>query len=142
MENTRGRSPRPSQGQCRRRMWNKKQPSHYKKSFDPKSAYMQKDRCSKCGDSTHLEGFQCPAKRYQCKRCHKFGHFTSLCFMKGQPKQAYHKSHKPKAIQLTAGQYKHMTVNQNQKVQITPFVSSSRLNMSKHRIRLTRNWHA
>ena len=42
-------------------------------------------------------------KKYQCKSCHKFGHFTSLCFMKGQQKQAYHKPHKPKAYQLTAG---------------------------------------
>ena len=56
-----------------------------------------------CGDSAHLEGFQCPAKRYQCKTCHKFGHFTSLCFMKNQQKQAYHKPHKPKVHKLTAG---------------------------------------
>ena len=42
-------------------------------------------------------------KKYQCKSCHKFGHFTSLCFMKGQQKQAYHKNCKPKAHQLTAG---------------------------------------
>ena len=61
-----------------------KKPSYHKKSFDPRNAHKQKDRCSKCGDSTHLEGFTCPAKRYQCKSCHKFGHFTSLCFMKGQ----------------------------------------------------------
>ena len=27
----------------------------------------------------------------------------SLCFMKNQQKQAYHKPHKPKAQQLTAG---------------------------------------
>ena len=31
-----------------------KQPNHYKKSFDPRSAHKQKDRCSKCGDSTYL----------------------------------------------------------------------------------------
>ena len=41
--------------------------------------------------------------KYQCKSSHKFGHFTSLCFMKSQQKQAYHKHHKPKAHQLTAG---------------------------------------
>ena len=83
-----------------------KQPSHYKKSFDPRSAHKQKDRCSKCGNSTHLEGFQYPAKRYQWKGCHKFGHFTNLCFMKGQQKQAYHKPCKPKTHQLTAGTIK------------------------------------
>ena len=91
--------PRPMQNKA----GDQKPPSHYKNSFDPKSAHKQKDRCSKCGDSTHLEGFQCPAKGYQCKSCHKFGHFTSLCFMKDQQKQAYHKPHKPKAHQLTAG---------------------------------------
>ena len=48
----------------------------------------------------HLEGFQCPAKKYQCKACHKFGHFTSMCYQK---KQAYSKNRKPKAHQLQAG---------------------------------------
>ena len=90
--------PRPMQN----KNVEQKQSSHYKKSFDQKH-HKQKDRCSKCGGSTLLEGFQCPAKRYQCKSCHKFGHFTSLCFMKGHPKQAYHKPHKPKAHELTAG---------------------------------------
>ena len=79
-----------------------RQASSNKKSYDPRGAYKQKDRCSKCGDSTHLEGFTSPSKMYQCKSCHKFGPFTSLCFMKGQQKQAYHKNHKPKAHQLTA----------------------------------------
>ena len=49
-----------------------------------------------------LGRFYLPCKKYQCKSCHKFGHFTSLCFMKGQQKQAYHKNWKPKAHQLTA----------------------------------------
>ena len=80
-----------------------RQPSKYKKSFDPRSAHKQKERCSKCQDSAHPEGFQCPAKRYQCKTCHKIGHFTSLCFMKNQKKQAYHKPCKPKVHQMTAG---------------------------------------
>ena len=91
--------PRPMQN----KNVEQKQSSHYKKSFDPRNAHKQKERCRKCGDSTHLEGFQYPAKRYQCKSCHKFGHFTSVCFMKGQQKQAYHKTCKPKVHQLTAG---------------------------------------
>ena len=91
--------PRPMQNKNAEQ----KQPSYHKKSFDSRNAHKQKDRCSKCGDSTHLEGFQCPAKRYQYKSCHKFGHFASLCFMKGQQKWAYHKPHKPKVHQLTAG---------------------------------------
>ena len=74
--------------------------SQNKKQFDVKSAHQSKDRCSKCGDSAHVEGFQCPAKRFQCKACHKFGHFTSLCYQK---KQAPFKSRKPKVHQLQAG---------------------------------------
>ena len=54
--------------------------SQHKKRFDVKSAHQNKDRCSKCGDSAHVEGFQCPAKKFQCKACHRFGHFTSLCY--------------------------------------------------------------
>ena len=119
-----------------------KQPSYHRKSFDPRNAHMQKDRCSKCGDSTHLEGFTCHAKRYQCKSCHKFGHFTSSCFMKGQQKQAYHKPCKPRANQLLQVQSKHMRANRIQKAQTTPSVSSYRSNVSKHRTRLTRNQHA
>ena len=71
-----------------------------KKRFDTKGVHNDKSRCSKCGDTTHLEGFQCPAKKYQCKACHKFGHFTSMCYQK---KQAYSKNMKPKAHQLQAG---------------------------------------
>ena len=53
--------------------------------------------------TVHLEGFQCPAKKFQCKACHKFGHFTGLCYQKNQQKQAPYKSRKPKAHQLKAG---------------------------------------
>ena len=42
-------------------------PSQYKKSFDPRLAHKNKDRCSKCGDFTHLEGFQCPAKNFNAR---------------------------------------------------------------------------
>ena len=74
--------------------------SQHKKRFDTKSAHQNKDRCSKCGDSVRVECFQCPAKRYQCKACHKFGHFTNLCY---QMKQAPYKARKPKVHQLQAG---------------------------------------
>ena len=53
-----------------------------KKKFDTKGVHNARNRCSKCGDTVHLEGFQCPAKKYQCKACHKFGHFTSMCYQK------------------------------------------------------------
>ena len=51
--------------------------NNYEKSFDAKTLYKSKERCQKCGDSIHIESFQCPAKKYQCKSCHKHGHFTS-----------------------------------------------------------------
>ena len=56
------------------------------------------NRCSKCGDTAHHDGFTCPAKKYQCKACHKFGHFTSQCFQRKQHSQ--HKVRQPKAHQI------------------------------------------
>ena len=71
-----------------------------KESFDAKHVYKNKERCQKCGDSVHTEGFQCPLKKYQCKTCHKFGHFTSLCYQK---KQVSSKTKKPKVHMLQVG---------------------------------------
>ena len=45
-----------------------------------------------------MEGFNCPAKKYQCKSCHEYGHFTSLCYKK----QVSFKTRAPKAHQLQA----------------------------------------
>ena len=74
--------------------------NQYKRWFDAKSVHQNKDRCSECGDTAHIEGFQCSMKKYQCKACHKFGHFTSLCFQKIQ---ACSKPRRPKVHQLQAG---------------------------------------
>ena len=74
--------------------------SNFKKSFDVRNVYKNKKRCQKCGDSNHIEGFQCPAKKFQCKSCHKYGHFTSICYQK---KQASFKPRKPKAHMLQVG---------------------------------------
>ena len=71
-----------------------------KNSFDLKNVYKNKERCPKCGDSLHVECFQCPVKKYQCKTCHKYGHFTSLCYQK---KQVSFKPREPKAYMLQAG---------------------------------------
>ena len=57
---------------------------NYKKSFDAKNVYKNKKRCQKCGDSIYIEGFHCPAKKFQCKSCHKYGYFTSLSYQKKQ----------------------------------------------------------
>ena len=72
----------------------------YKKKFDPKQAHTRKDRCSKCGDSKHVEGFKCPAKKFQCKTCNIYGHFTRLCYKKS----VSFKSRTPKVHQIQAGQ--------------------------------------
>ena len=72
----------------------------YKKNFDPKQAKSRKDRCSKCGDSKHIEGLKCPAKKFQCKTFNKCGHFTSLCYNKSVSFQSI----TPKVHQLQAGQ--------------------------------------
>ena len=74
--------------------------NQHKKQFDAKSTHQNNDRCSKCGDTAHIEGFQCPTKKYQHKACHKLGRFTSLCFQK---KQTSSKPRRPKVHQLKAG---------------------------------------
>ena len=71
----------------------------YKKRFDPNKAHQRKDRCSKCSDIRHVEGFNCPARKFQCKTCREYGHFTSLCYKK----KVSFKSNTPKAHQLQAG---------------------------------------
>ena len=72
--------------------------SPQKKRFYPNQAHQRKDRCFRCGDSKHIEGFKCPAPKFQCKTCNKYGHFTSLCY-----KKKVFKSRTPKAHQLQAG---------------------------------------
>ena len=71
-----------------------------KKKFDTKGVHNDRNRCSKCGDTVHLERFQCPAKKYQCKTCHKFGYFTSMCYQK---RHANSKPRRSKVHQLQPG---------------------------------------
>ena len=103
MANTRSRSLRPSQGPCKTRMQSKSNQATTRSPLIPEMLTSKRTDAASVEIPTHLEVFTCPAKRYQRKSCHKYGHFTSLCFMKGQQKQAYHKPFKPKAHQLTAG---------------------------------------
>ena len=58
------------------------------------------NQCSKCGDTTHWEGFTCPAKKYQCRVCHKFGHFMSQCFQKEQFNPQKYRQPKAHQIQI------------------------------------------
>ena len=60
------------------------------------------NRCTKCGDSPHIEGFRCPASRFQCKYCHKYGHFSILCFKKNGSEHKKN-NRRPKAHQLMVG---------------------------------------
>ena len=63
------------------------------------------EKCNRCSDTPHAKGFQCQARRFQCKICHKFGHFTSVCFQKSQGQHSSNSFHarKLKAQQLHAG---------------------------------------
>ena len=74
-----------------------------KKHYGNKIVHKNKDQCNKCGDSIHAQGFHCPAKKYQCKACDKYGHFSSLCYQKKN--KAHHKNSQrnPKVNQLNAG---------------------------------------
>ena len=60
------------------------------------------DKCNRCSDTLHAKGFQCPARKFQCKICHKFGHFTTVCYQKSQGQHSSNsfQSRKPKAQQL------------------------------------------
>ena len=58
------------------------------------------NQCSKCGNTAHREEFTCLAKKYQCKVCPKFGHFTSQCFQKKQYNQQKYRQPKAHQIQI------------------------------------------
>ena len=49
----------------------KKNEFENKKAFNSRQILHSEDRCHKCGDSKHIEGFQCSAHKYQCRNCHK-----------------------------------------------------------------------
>ena len=102
----------PSKGKWKQQSFKSRSKSHkrysseynhnvppYKKKFDPNQAHQRKDRCSKWGDSKHIEGFRCPAGKFQCKTCNKYGHFTSLCYKN----KVSFKSRSPKVHKLQTG---------------------------------------
>ena len=79
----------------------KKNEFENKKKFNSKQILQSEDRCHKCGDSKHIEGFRCSACKYQCRNCHEFDHFSSLCYKKQESYKKRPRS--PKAYQLTIG---------------------------------------
>ena len=40
------------------------------KKYDNYEVHTSQERCSKCGDSQHREGFRCQASKHQCRNCH------------------------------------------------------------------------
>ena len=70
------------------------------KPFDLWKSDTHSNKCTRCGDTLHAKGFQCHARKFQCKVCHKFGHFTTVCYQKSQQSSSLFKSRKPKAQQL------------------------------------------
>ena len=72
-----------------------------KKKFNPRQILQSEDRCHKYGDSKHIERFQCSARKYQCRNCHKCCHFSSLSYKKQESYKKRPRS--PKAYQLTSG---------------------------------------
>ena len=83
-----------------------------KKSFDLWKLEKPSDKCIRCGDTSYAKGFQCPAKKFQCKVCHKFSHFTSVCYQKNQQTSGTFIPRKLKAHQHRAGAlYTHQDVD-------------------------------
>ena len=87
---------------AKQRLQNHRPEQMVKKSFDLWKLEKLSDKCIRCGDTSHAKGFQCPAKKFQCKVCHKFGHFTSVCYQKNQQTLGTFIPRKPKAHQLRA----------------------------------------
>ena len=81
------KKPNPSKGT------KSQQPQQHKQVNQHQPYDKNPNQCTRCGDSPHAQGFNCLAKKYQCKHCTKIGHFTKMCFTKKahpQPQQ-YHR---------------------------------------------------
>ena len=74
-----------------------------RKPFDLWKPEIQSDRCIRCGNTIHTKGLQCSERKFQCKVCHQFGHFTTVCYQKNQQTSNSFKPRKPKAHQLCTG---------------------------------------
>ena len=92
--------PRPNNNRPHRQEHYQNQVSLKKKGDQRPVPSSNPNRCSNCGDTAHHKGFTCPTKKYQCKACHKFGHFTSQCSQRKQ--QSHYKHRQPKAHQIQA----------------------------------------
>ena len=75
------------------------------KKYENYQAHASHERCTNHGDSQHIEGFRCPASKHQCRNCHRYGHFSILCYKKREvfDKKRSLESRSPKAYQLQIG---------------------------------------
>ena len=82
-QNKRFKQRQPSNQKYQEHQYRERMPQakerFYKNSQEHTSS---ENRCTKGGDSPHIEGFRCLTSRFQCKYCHKYGHFSKLCFKK------------------------------------------------------------
>ena len=65
------------------------QAEHIKEDIDVESVVTPK----------HVEGFKYPGRKFKCKTCNKYGHFTSLCYKK----EVSFKSRTPRHISCLEG---------------------------------------
>ena len=83
------------------------QPQQQKQSNQHQPYDRNPNQCTRCGDSSYAQGFNCPVKKYQCKHCTKIGYFTKMCFTKNahlQPQQ-YHKGKPKQAHQIVVPEH-------------------------------------
>ena len=98
----------------KRRPVNKQRQTHHKipenqmtgqvkKHYHNRTVHKSKDRCNRCGNSTHIKGFHCPAKNYQCKVCHKYGHFFKFLLPNEEPSSPQEQYKAPRGTPTESG---------------------------------------
>ena len=73
------------------------------KPSDLQKPDVHSDKYTRCGDMLHAKGFQCPARNFQCKICHKFGHFTTVCYQKSQQSSTSFRNKKTQGTTTSSG---------------------------------------
>ena len=111
-----------------------------KKHYGSKIVHKNKDWCNKCSDSIHAQGFQCPAKKYQCKVCHKYGHFFQVSVTKRRIKLTTKTAEETqRCINWMQAQCMwktvHFAVILKNQVLMSPFACSCKYNEIKLRVR-------
>ena len=117
-------------------------PNHYKKSFHPRLAHKNKDRCSKCGDSAHIEGFQCPARNSTARHGISFAITQAFASRNPSKNKPITSTGNPLHINWRLGPYMHIIAMRKQIVQMTHSAYSWRSNVHKHTTRWPKNLHA